>query len=52
MNSSKANLMVAQKYRIQKKVGSGAFGEIYKAVDVSNGDEVAIKFEPIKSKFP
>jgi len=32
-NSSKTDTMIAQKYKIQKKVGSGAFGEIFKAIN-------------------
>lgn len=44
-------MKVANKYKILKKVGSGAFGEIYKAV-TDKGEEVAVKLEPAKTKFP
>ena len=43
-------MIVANKYKIIKKVGSGAFGEIYKAI--ADNQEVAVKLEPAKTKFP
>ena len=42
--------LVAKNYKIQKKLGSGAFGEIWKAVNLKNKQEYAIKFEEISSK--
>eukprot|EP00292_Cryptomonas_paramecium_P008477 CAMPEP_0113708036 /NCGR_PEP_ID=MMETSP0038_2-20120614/28745_1 /TAXON_ID=2898 /ORGANISM="Cryptomonas paramecium" /LENGTH=275 /DNA_ID=CAMNT_0000633671 /DNA_START=175 /DNA_END=998 /DNA_ORIENTATION=- /assembly_acc=CAM_ASM_000170 len=33
------------RWRLTKKVGQGAFGEIYSAVDVTNEDPVAVKLE-------
>lgn len=48
----KTNMMINTRYRIQKRIGSGAFGEIFKAVDLQTGDEVAVKLEPTKTKFP
>ena len=40
------------KYRLQKKVGSGSFGEISMAVNINTGEEVAVKLEPQKTKHP
>ena len=40
------------RYRLTKKYGSGAFGEIYSGINVKTGDEVAIKLEPTKCKIP
>ena len=37
---------------MNKKLGSGAFGEIYKGVNLKTNDEVAIKLESVKSKTP
>lgn len=34
------------------KIGTGAFGTIFKGIDKDNGDQVAIKFEPIDSLAP
>ena len=35
-----------------KKLGSGAFGEIYKGLNTITNEEIAIKLEPIKVKHP
>ncbi|KAH3764037.1 casein kinase I [Pelomyxa schiedti] len=45
-------LRVGNKYRLGPKIGGGAFGVIYQGVNVTNGDECAIKLEPVKSKHP
>ena len=69
-------MRISDKFKLIKKVGSGAFGEIYKGkyihetvnnlmritntknqfesvgTNLQNGDEVAIKLEPSKTKFP
>ena len=42
--------IVAKNYKLIKKLGSGAFGEIWKAKHIKSSDEVAIKFEEISSK--
>jgi serine/threonine protein kinase len=46
------DLRVGGKFKLIKKCGSGAFGEIYQGTNVKTGDEVAIKLEPVKTKFP
>ena len=43
-------MVVAKNYKINRKLGSGAFGEIWKAVNVKTNQEFAIKFEEINSK--
>eukprot|EP00824_Muranothrix_gubernata_P010823 TRINITY_DN23926_c0_g1_i2.p1 TRINITY_DN23926_c0_g1~~TRINITY_DN23926_c0_g1_i2.p1 ORF type:complete len:265 (-),score=11.15 TRINITY_DN23926_c0_g1_i2:353-1147(-) len=40
------------KYKLGKKIGSGSFGDIYKAINISTEEEVAIKLEPIKTRSP
>lgn len=45
-------LRVGKKYRLGRKIGSGSFGDIYLGTNVSNGEEVAIKLESVKSKHP
>lgn len=40
------------KLHAKKKLGSGAFGDIYYGMNVKLNDEVAIKLEPIKAKHP
>merc|ERR1712193_414212 len=39
-------------YRLVREIGSGAFGDIYLGINISNGEEVAIKLESIKSRHP
>ena len=41
-----------RRWRLLRKIGSGSFGEIYQAVDVVNGEEVAVKLESCKAKHP
>ena len=36
----------------RKKLGSGAFGDIYLGKNIKQNEEVAIKLEPIKTKHP
>lgn len=46
------DVIIDEKYKMIKKIGSGAFGEIYKASNLSGGPDVAVKFESAKTKFP
>jgi casein kinase 1 alpha len=39
-------------YRLVRKIGSGSFGDIYLGINTSNGEEVAVKLEPIKARHP
>ena len=45
-------IRVAKQYLMQKKLGSGSFGEVYLGVNISTQEEVAIKLEDTQSKFP
>lgn len=47
-----ADLRIAGKYQLQYRVGRGAFGEIYRGVNLATGEDVAIKLEPIEAKPP
>lgn len=44
------NRIVAKHYKLKKKLGSGAFGQIWKGVHEKTKEEVAIKFEDVSSK--
>ena len=46
------DLRVGNKYRIGRKIGSGSFGDIYQGTNIQNGDPVAIKLEPVKTRHP
>eukprot|EP00922_Rhytidocystis_sp_ex-Travisia-forbesii_P022380 GHVS01032767.1.p1 GENE.GHVS01032767.1~~GHVS01032767.1.p1 ORF type:complete len:537 (-),score=104.14 GHVS01032767.1:875-2317(-) len=39
-------------WRLGRKIGSGSFGDIYKAVNVTSKEEVAVKMESVKAKHP
>jgi len=39
-------------YCLGRKLGSGSFGEIYFVVDTQTGEELAVKLESSKSKYP
>lgn len=43
-------MVIAKNYQLTKKIGSGAFGEIWKATNVKTKQEFAVKFEEINAK--
>eukprot|EP00164_Ancoracysta_twista_P001427 GFYU01001860.1.p1 GENE.GFYU01001860.1~~GFYU01001860.1.p1 ORF type:complete len:340 (+),score=109.60 GFYU01001860.1:66-1085(+) len=45
-------LRVGNKYRLGRKIGSGSFGDIYLGTNITNGEEVGIKLESVKTKHP
>ena len=38
-------MIIRNRYKIGKKLGSGSFGVVYAGVDIQTGEDVAIKFE-------
>jgi serine/threonine protein kinase len=46
------DLKLGGKYKIGKKLGSGAFGEVFSATEIASGEEVAIKVESNRTKHP
>jgi serine/threonine protein kinase len=45
-------VIIAQKYKLGKKLGSGSFGEIFLASEISTNDELAVKLEKANSRHP
>lgn len=43
---------VGKKYVLLKKIGAGSFGDIYSGTNLTTGEEVAIKLEPIAASHP
>lgn len=39
------DIRVAGKFKLTKKIGFGAFGDIFQAVNIKTGEEVAVKLE-------
>ena len=50
--SSQDNINLGKNIKIIKKVGEGAFGVIYHAINLKTQFEIAIKLEPIETKHP
>lgn len=40
--------IIASKYKLYRRIGAGSFGDIYLAVIIATGEEVAVKLEPNK----
>ncbi|XP_012786850.1 casein kinase I-like [Ochotona princeps] len=47
-----AEFIVGGKYQLLRKIGSGSFGDIYLAMNITNGEEVAVKLESQKARHP
>jgi serine/threonine protein kinase len=45
-------LRVGNKFKLVKKLGTGAFGELYAGVNIKTGEEVAVKLELIYMEKP
>ena len=44
-------LRVGGKYRLSRKLGCGAFGDIYHGTNIKNNEEVAIKLVSLHMDF-
>lgn len=44
-------LRVGGKYRLSRKLGCGAFGDIYHGTNIRTNEEVAIKLVSVQPKF-
>jgi len=49
---SLAETVIAEKYVLKRKIGSGSFGVIFRGICIATGENVAIKLEDIKSRHP
>ncbi|EPQ11746.1 Casein kinase I isoform alpha [Myotis brandtii] len=49
---SKSEFIVGGKYKLVRKIGSGSFGVVYLAVNITNGEGVAVKIESQKARHP
>lgn len=51
-NIGDMDIRIANKYRLGRKIGGGSFGDIYLAINILTGEEVAIKLEHMNAKHP
>ena len=45
-------IRVGGKYKISKKLGKGAFGDLYSGINIKTNEEVAIKLEKLETESP
>ncbi|TNN16451.1 Casein kinase I isoform alpha isoform 1 [Schistosoma japonicum] len=48
---SSSKYIVAEKWRLVRKIGSGSFGSIFLGVNIVTGEEVAIKMERVRTRY-
>ncbi|KAL9983527.1 hypothetical protein ACROYT_G005713 [Oculina patagonica] len=51
-SSARSEFIVGGKYKLLRKIGSGSFGDIYQGLNITNGEEVAVKLESQKARHP
>ncbi|EDV41925.2 uncharacterized protein Dana_GF17711, partial [Drosophila ananassae] len=44
--------VVGGRYRIRTRIGNGSFGELYRAINLRDGEEAAVKLECCDTKYP
>ncbi|KAI8423292.1 hypothetical protein MSG28_014315 [Choristoneura fumiferana] len=52
VSMSRKEVLITGKYKVVRRIGGGSFGDIYLAINISNGEEVAVKVESIKARHP
>ena len=45
-------LKVGKLYKLTKKLGAGAFGEIFHTINTKTNEEVAVKLEQTNTQYP
>jgi len=51
-SAAKSEFVVGGRYKLIRKIGSGSFGDIYLALNLTNGEEVAVKLEAVRARHP
>ena len=50
--SRNAEFFIQNRFRLDKKLGGGSFGDVFQGTDIETGQLVAIKIELKKCKHP
>lgn len=45
-------IVINKKWRLDERIGGGAFGDIYRGIRLSDDEQVAVKLEPSDTKYP
>jgi len=51
-NIKVSNFIVGDRFRLIRKLGSGSFGDIYQAINITSKEEVAVKLESVHNRHP
>lgn len=51
-SKARKEIRVGGRFKLEKKIGSGSFGEIYKGTDITSTETVAVKLESLKARHP
>ena len=43
------NIIVADRYKLVREIGSGSFGQVFEGQDLISGNRVAVKLEDIRA---
>ncbi|RDL40263.1 CK1 protein kinase, variant [Venustampulla echinocandica] len=46
------DIQIKNKYRVERKIGEGGFGEVYSGIDLNTDEEIAIKLQYIGDNMP
>ena len=49
-NTVESSKIIGRKYKLVEKIGQGSFGEVFKGIDITNNELVAVKIDLVKSK--
>ncbi|XP_028166587.1 casein kinase I-like isoform X1 [Ostrinia furnacalis] len=49
---ARKHVIISEKYNVVRKIGGGSFGDIFLAININDGEEVAVKVESIKARHP
>ena len=44
-NNHQNNILIANQWQLERKLGSGSFGDVYRALNIQTREHVAIKLE-------
>ena len=52
LDNTSSKIVIGNRYRVDKKLGTGSYGILYQGVDIRTNEQMAIKLEPTRSSDP